>query len=325
MNFHRCRSGRLFLGLCFAAILWSGCSFQVHPVVRMAKHRKSSVVLRMGRPNTASSSILSGSGVKGILGSSVASAIHFLNSEVKSMSRGQKWILVTAVLVGFLLGKMKPFWQRFSDVNEIPTSRFGASAAPLVGRVVRVTDGDTLRLYHTPLPWLSAIRSSLSRASRNDDGDEKKKKKTTTTKTKKTKKKKEKLSTTTLPIRVCTIDTPETAKFGKPGQPFGEEAKEELSSFVGGKIVRVKLLQKDQYGRAVAHVSKGWGPFQESVDERMLRKGLAEVYTGMGAVYGPLGKEAYVDMEAKAKTEGAGIWSDKNRESAADFKKRTKG
>ncbi|KAL3906283.1 MAG: hypothetical protein SGARI_004073 [Bacillariaceae sp.] len=56
----------------------------------------------------------------------------------------------------------------------------------------------------------------------------------------------------------------------------------------------------------------------------MLREGLAEVYLGMGAVYGPLGKDAYVNIMEDAKAKKKGIWSLKNRESAAEYKKRTK-
>jgi endonuclease YncB( thermonuclease family) len=99
--------------------------------------------------------------------------------------------------------------------------------------------------------------------------------------------KKQKISEYALPIRVCTIDTPETAKFGKTGQPFGEEAKSYLSSLIENKTIRIRLLQKDQYGRAVAQVQKPVPLFQKIfwffmkpkyVDELLLKQGLAEVY-----------------------------------------------
>jgi micrococcal nuclease len=64
----------------------------------------------------------------------------------------------------------------------------------------------------------------------------------------------EKVSAVALPIRLCTIDTPETAKFGKPGQPFGEDAKTLLKNMVDDKIIRVRLLQKDQYGKCCLKV-----------------------------------------------------------------------
>ena len=158
-----------------------------------------------------------------------------------------------------------------------------------------MSDGDTLRLLHTPTLFHP---------------------KTLDKKTKK-------LAESTLPIRVCTIDTPETSKFGKTGQPFGVEAKEELQRLVENKAIKIRLLQKDQYGRAVAQViaprTGGKG-----VDEILLKAGLAEVYQGMGAVYGPLGKDKYLALEEEARSARKGIWSQTNRESAADYKKRTK-
>lgn len=117
----------------------------------------------------------------------------------------------------------------------------------------------------------------------------------------------------------------ETAKFGKQGQPFGEEAKHALEDFLKNRKVYVRLLQKDQYARAVAqvYVKNFWGRPQYA-DEYMLRQGLAEVYRGGGAVYGPKGLEAYSAMEAEAQRQKVGIWSMKKRESAAEYKKRTK-
>ena len=41
-------------------------------------------------------------------------------------------------------------------------------------------------------------------------------------------------------------------------------------------------------------------------------------------MYGPKGKEKYVEMEETAREKGKGMWKDKNRESAAEFKKRMK-
>merc|ERR1712226_578758 len=99
----------------------------------------------------------------------------------------------------------------------------------------------------------------------------------------------------------------ETAKFGKKGQPFGEEAKQALKNLLGNNRVYVRLLQKDQYGRAVAQVfirrRIPWIGPPLHVDEYMLKQGLAEVYTGGGAVYGPKGLETYKELEATARTQ----------------------
>ena len=135
-----------------------------------------------------------------------------------------------------------------------------------------------------------------------------------------------------LPVRICTIDTPETPKFGKPGQPFGIEAKEALKALLENKKIGMRLLQTDQYGRAVAQVFApgplSWLPgflrSETMVDEHMLQAGLAEVYVGGGAVYGPQGLDKYLEMQAEAKSNKLGIWSQGKRESAAEYKKRTK-
>ena len=132
------------------------------------------------------------------------------------------------------------------------------------------------------------------------------------------------MSEKTLPIRICTIDTPETAKFGKPGQPFGEDAKESLSKLLLGKTCEIQLLTKDQYGRAVAQVRRpGWLGYTYA-DQYMLKAGFAEVYLGNGAMYGFKGKEYYLQLQEQARKAKKGQWSQSNRESAAEFKARTK-
>ena len=119
----------------------------------------------------------------------------------------------------------------------------------------------------------------------------------------------------------------ETAKFGKPGQPFGVEAKEALAEFLDNRPVHVRLLQKDQYNRGVAQVflKSPWLRRPMHVDEYMLKQGLAEVYRGGGAVYGPRGVDRYTVLEETAQTNRVGMWAQgSQRESAADYKKRTK-
>ena len=56
----------------------------------------------------------------------------------------------------------------------------------------------------------------------------------------------------------------------------------------------------------------------------MTKAGLAEVYEGVGAVYGHKNKEAYLAMQRKAERRKAGMWSQNNREPAAQFKTRMK-
>lgn len=202
-------------------------------------------------------------------------------------------------MLGWRLAKFGSSWKRLTSVADIPSAKIGPDSPFLKGRVVSVSDGDTIRFLHVP---------TFFHSSHLQEG--------------------KKLSDETLQIRLCTIDTPETAKFGKPGQPFGEEAKQRLGSMIQDRIVKIRLLEKDQYGRGVAEVMRPgffFGFPKKYMDQQMLQAGLAEVYQGSGAVYGHKGKEAYLAMEEKARKKKLGMWSQKNRESAAEFKARLKG
>jgi micrococcal nuclease len=201
-------------------------------------------------------------------------------------------------LMGVRVGRVRPVWRAYRDVTEISNSAIGPDSPFLHGRAVRISDGDTIRFWHTPSTMFSA----------------------------KSPPKDAKVSQVALPIRICTIDTPETAKFGKSGQPFGLDAKEYLSGLLEHRNIQVQILTKDQYGRAVAQVRTGFWPFYKYADQKMLQAGLAEVYRGGGAVYGDKGLEAYSAMETKAQGKKKGMWSQGDkRESAAEYKARTKG
>jgi micrococcal nuclease len=205
-------------------------------------------------------------------------------------------VCTASFLLGFRVGRIRPIYRRLVDLAGIPSAELGTSAPWLSGRVVSVSDGDTLRFWHVPTVFHSS----------KPDSDAK-------------------LSDQTLSIRICTIDTPETAKFGKPGQPFGDDAKEYLSKLLLDKKCEIQLLTRDQYGRAVGQVRRrSWFGFTTYVDEYMLKAGFAEVYLGSGAVYGSKGKDFYLQLQERAQKANKGQWSQKNRESAADFKARTK-
>ena len=227
--------------------------------------------------------------------------VTFLRLFLKDMrsltTRQWAWWALT-LAIGYALGRIPPFWKRYTSVMDIPRSLYGQV---MWGRAVSVSDGDTIRFLHQPTRWHPAALR---------------------------KKKKEKASETALPVRIATIDTPETPKFGKPGQPFGLEAKEALKALVGDGRIGLKILQPDQYGRAVGQVfvppKIPWIGRPTMVDEFMLKKGLAEVYTGGGAVYGPLGLDAYLELQEEAKEQKLGIWSQGKRESASEYKRRTK-
>lgn len=216
--------------------------------------------------------------------------------------------------LGFSFGRMSFLPRVYRNIRDIPSDLFQKQdGAWLRGRVLSVSDGDTIRWYHAPTRW----HSSQIHSSNNND-------------------KPEKLSDLTIPIRICTIDTPETAKFGNPGQPYGDVAHNQLSQLLLGKIANVRLLNMDQYGRAVAEVKtrEAFWPLSllwktTYADEYMLQAGLAEVYTGSGAVYGHKGKDYYVQLQRIAQNAKMGMWKqdsdqEEPRESASQYKARIK-
>jgi len=221
---------------------------------------------------------------------------------IRNTSAPQYAILGAACVAAFGLGwrasSLRRAWRRLHTMMDVTSQHIGKDAPLLRGKVISVSDGDTFRLLHVP--------SLLHSSSLDDDV---------------------KLSDSTLQIRVCTIDTPETAKFGKEGQPFGQDAKEHLTNMLQDKTVQVQILAKDQYGRGVAEVLAP-GPLfgypTRFADQEMLKAGLAEVYQGSGAVYGRKGKEAYLQLQERAQQKKEGMWSLQNRESAAEYKARIK-
>lgn len=198
--------------------------------------------------------------------------------------------LVAGICVGLLLPKLRQPFRRFSTVDDIPL-RFFHEERQLRAAGVSYSDGDTFRARHVPL-W-RGVGAFSGRASEH-----------------------------TLQVRLAAIDTPETAKFGNPGQPFGDEAKKWLADALSGKNLTLTLLHKDQYSRAVCMVEYGRWPFRKNASEEILKAGLANVYRQAGAVYG--GKqEVFERLEAQAQKKKVGIWSQgKKFESSGEYKAR---
>jgi endonuclease YncB( thermonuclease family) len=115
-------------------------------------------------------------------------------------------------------------------------------------------------------------------------------------------------------IRLYGVDSPELQKrkSDPPSQPFANEAKEFTSKMVLGKTVKLKLLRKDQYGRALAKVEGGRSmlpPFKKKdVSIELVRKGLATVYTGGGAEYDG-NRQILEDLQSEARRSKRGVWS----------------
>lgn len=152
----------------------------------------------------------------------------------------------------------------------------------IYGRVVKVSDGDTFRMRH--YPFYPAQQESPYEG---------------------------KLSENTIQIRLYGIDTPEVRKSGNPypSMPYAEEAKAWTTDKVKGKIVQVKLLDKDQYNRVIGKVTTV-NDFLQPMDVSLglLHNGYATLYTGKGAQYdGNL--EVFEKEVEYAQKNRLGIWT----------------
>eukprot|EP01038_Epipyxis_sp_PR26KG_P015674 gene15674-21200_t len=85
----------------------------------------------------------------------------------------------------------------FETVNDIPITMI-KSHSEISGEVMKILDGDTYRIRHLPKKGLFGKDDSKFNGP---------------------------ISSHTLVVRIAAVDTPETAKFGKTGQLYAEEAK----------------------------------------------------------------------------------------------------
>ena len=95
-------------------------------------------------------------------------------------------------------------------------------------------------------------------------------------------------------IRINGIDAPER------GQYYGDVATLHLQWLIGGKTVGLKLKQRDQYGRWIATA------YLDGADiaEELLKQGLAWHYKEYDR------NPRYTQIEAEARQDGRGLWSD---------------
>jgi endonuclease YncB( thermonuclease family) len=222
---------------------------------------------------------------------------------------------ITTVTTLALIQAYKKYVRRVPSVAYLKPGYFRSRS--LYGYVTRVGDGDGFHLFHTPggrfmgWGWIPGRRGKdmMQRAKTRGEHN-------------------------TIPVRIAGIDAPEIAHFGKPGQPYAEEAMEGLKKAIFERYVRVYPLRQDQYNRAVSMVYRRQSfLFRSDVGLQMLKQGLATVYEAK--VFSEFGgkEEVYRKAEKKAKKRKVGIWGHqgwldwffgKNRdtETPRQFKKR---
>jgi endonuclease YncB( thermonuclease family) len=94
-------------------------------------------------------------------------------------------------------------------------------------------------------------------------------------------------------VRLTEIDAPESA------QPYGGQSRRKLRQLVAAGPVRLERAGSDRYGRTLARVYAGG----HDVNKAMVRSGAAWVYDAYST------DPAFEPLEAAARAERAGLWS----------------
>ena len=115
--------------------------------------------------------------------------------------------------------------------------------------------------------------------------------------------------TETLRIRLNGIDAPEG------NQPFASKAKSLLNVISKDKVVQVKTVGRDQYGRWLADVVL---PPTRSVNQEMVRQGLAWHFKRYSQ------DKILAQLETEAREAKKGLWSDPNPISPWDWREKVR-
>jgi micrococcal nuclease len=121
-----------------------------------------------------------------------------------------------------------------------------------------------------------------------------------------------------LKVRLYGIDSPETAKSNRPGQPFGAVARRTLMYKVMGRRVTAEIVDIDRYDRAVAVVRYAG----RDINREMVAEGLAWAYRQF--LQGPYASE-YIASEELARARHKGLWRNPNPLPPWEFRQALKG
>lgn len=106
-------------------------------------------------------------------------------------------------------------------------------------------------------------------------------------------------------IRLASIDAPEIGHGEvKPGQPFGQAARNNLAAMVAGKTLTVACFEKDQYARDVCDLP---GENGHTVNWEQVAAGFAWANTVRHGEY--LRDPSLPEVERKAREAGKGLWA----------------
>lgn len=117
--------------------------------------------------------------------------------------------------------------------------------------------------------------------------------------------------------RLYGIDTPETAKRGKSGQPYGEEATKELKKLVLGQTVTVETTGAKTYNREVCIIKKDG----MDINLEMVKRGMAWAY--IQYLKRPHAS-IYIEAEKEARDKKLGLWKESNPTPPWEWRKRNR-
>lgn len=214
--------------------------------------------------------------------------------------------LTTSFLAAFYL--YTTFLRRIPTSGQVPDSYLKRRS--MFGYVTSVGDPDNFRFFHTPggrlagWGWLRPLpklnqrgRGPAARAGKSPGllGLRSQSPPQSTT-------------SQTLHVRLNGVDAPECAHFGKPAQPYSDEALAWLRSYLLGKRVRIFPLSKDQYQRTVCEARVWTWTGRKNVSAEMLRRGWATVYEAKSGVQFNGHEAAFRRLEGQAKRKRKGMF-----------------
>ncbi len=115
--------------------------------------------------------------------------------------------------------------------------------------------------------------------------------------------------------RLYGIDSPETPKRDRKGQPYAKEAGKELRQLILGQRVDMVTTGEKTHGREVCIIKKDG----MDINLEMVRRGYAWAYRKH--LKSPYASE-YIEAENKAREQKLGIWQEDNPLPPWEFKKR---
>ncbi len=120
-------------------------------------------------------------------------------------------------------------------------------------------------------------------------------------------------------IRLWGVDTPEVASRWGPEEHFGPESSAFVKAELEGRPVRLVLSQQRTrciYGRLLAYVY--YGQPSRMLNEELLEKGFAYADRRFPHIWA----ERFVDLETRARRQGAGLWENVTIEDMPGWRQR---